>query len=396
MKNSITKLISFELKRAVKTKNNILFISEPGLGKTYSITKFAKENNYNLVVLIASRYSAEDIGGFLIKSNNLEQDGTPILVKPLPDWAKKIKEIEDIGGKVLLFLDEITTANELVQGALLNIIQDRQIGNYKFKDDLLLVGAGNRLRDLSEEFNLLPPFKSRFSLVHLEACEQTYKSFVLNPTKDNMFIYNNLIAPYIDKKNKESLFKYYNVFSGRGIVNFFKNLESTEYHPQTIKRDLFSILGIEEDIKVIEKVLLTVKLGVERVYLLLEKKRKIDVKYPHTLSIKLNNVDNDVKKSLHDAFSRGIKRLEDIKDYYEVTRFILNDVIIVNTTLYFKPQEAEIVNELFKSILINTASYFTFSEPVYPEKQAYEKEIADLKAKLTEFNIEQLETLKWE
>jgi hypothetical protein len=151
------------LKISEFSKIPFLFIGNPGTGKTTTVEMFCKIRGYELVLLRGSQSSPEEILGFDVNSRSEDK----FTDKKFPSWYRDVKNIYNNGGKVLLFLDEITGANEYTQSALLNLIFDRKVSTEKLPDDLLIVAAGNYADNLSTQFNLLPPLMSRFCVFNV-------------------------------------------------------------------------------------------------------------------------------------------------------------------------------------------------------------------------------------
>lgn len=160
---TINESIFKALKISEFSKIPFLFIGNPGTGKTTTVEMFCKIRGYELVLLRGSQSSPEEILGFDVNSRSEDK----FTDKKFPSWYRDVKNIYNNGGKVLLFLDEITGANEYTQSALLNLIFDRKVSTEKLPDDLLIVAAGNYADNLSTQFNLLPPLMSRFCVFNV-------------------------------------------------------------------------------------------------------------------------------------------------------------------------------------------------------------------------------------
>jgi len=65
-----------------------------------------------------------------------------------------------------LFFDEFNQAPTTIQGMFYQIINDRQIGEHKIADGVFIIGAGNRMEDKANVFDMATPLKDR--LEHLE------------------------------------------------------------------------------------------------------------------------------------------------------------------------------------------------------------------------------------
>lgn len=140
----------------------VLFMSNPGLGKTTILTKYAQQNKMHLETLIGSRFSPEEISGYMV--NN----GGDHLTHMSPEWFSRIQEKSKQGITTLLFVDELSTCSEFVQGALLSLIFDRSIGSGKFlPKDCLIVAAANYAGNLPGTMSIMAPTLNRFIIINL-------------------------------------------------------------------------------------------------------------------------------------------------------------------------------------------------------------------------------------
>lgn len=76
----------------------------------------------------------------------------------------------------IIFLDEITIAPKMVQGAALQLVLDRQAGTYRVPDGVDIVCAGNRTADKVGAGVMTPALASR--LVHLHVAEPRLKEWM--------------------------------------------------------------------------------------------------------------------------------------------------------------------------------------------------------------------------
>lgn len=169
------------------TKIPVLFLSNPGLGKTTILKRYANTKGYHLETLIGSRFSPEEISGYQV--NN----GGDSLTHMNPVWYNSILEQKKKGITTLLFIDEISTCSEAVQGALLSLIFDRTIGNNKFlPEDTVIVSAANYAKNLPVTMNIMTPTLNRFILINLN---EGYKAM-------------DMLDEFIDGPDSKNLKKY--------------------------------------------------------------------------------------------------------------------------------------------------------------------------------------------
>lgn len=140
----------------------VLLFSNPGLGKTTILQRYAKNNNMHLETLIGSRFSPEEISGYQVNNggNHLQHMN--------PEWYDRILKNEENNKATLLFIDELSTCSEAVQGPLLSLIFDRTIGSEKYlPKSTIIVSAANYYANLSSYMNILSPALNRFCVINL-------------------------------------------------------------------------------------------------------------------------------------------------------------------------------------------------------------------------------------
>ena len=154
------------LKISEKSGIPVLILSNPGLGKTTTVELFSEVRGYRTQLLRGNSTTAEEVLGYDVAAG-LEDDGEKTTKHLRPSWYTKVLENDKQGIPTLLFLDEITTANEYVQSALLHLVFERMVGDEKLPDSTLIVSAGNYSHNLSSQMNLLPPLMNRFMILNI-------------------------------------------------------------------------------------------------------------------------------------------------------------------------------------------------------------------------------------
>jgi len=169
------------LKIAYKTNRAYFVWGSTGVGKSYTIKKLAEElaeeenrefvewnglsrdeklkiveNLDKYFLFIDQRALQFDLGDFkLPKFDN--NNGTFEWTIPLV-----YQVVCDKRCKGVLFFDEFNLSPPSIQGMFYQIINDRQIGEHKINDGVFIVGAGNRIEDRANVYEMASPLLDRF------------------------------------------------------------------------------------------------------------------------------------------------------------------------------------------------------------------------------------------
>lgn len=191
---------------------------EPGIGKSSVVKTWAKSIGYDFLDVRLSSYDNTDISGFPYLIDTIDNDKTNELLKQAvvdakaafsklttaevdakftelglsgDDAAKAVQEqmIEDAklnvkpvfardmkftaphrfptdpNAKVVILLDEMNGAEAQVLLAVYQLILDRQVGEYKLPENVILIAAGNNDADKGVTFRMPTPISNR--MIHL-------------------------------------------------------------------------------------------------------------------------------------------------------------------------------------------------------------------------------------
>jgi len=153
-----------------------LIMSNPGVGKTSTIEMYAKLRKdekgrpMDVVVLRGNSESPEAIHGYETVSTAPVKPGEPVISSHTrPSWMQRILDNYAQGIRTILFLDELTTANEYVQAALLMLIFDRKCGVESLPpiSHCLIVAAGNYMNNLTTSMTMISPVLNRFMIFNV-------------------------------------------------------------------------------------------------------------------------------------------------------------------------------------------------------------------------------------
>lgn len=217
----------------------VLYFSNPGYGKTTTINKWAKANNYHVESLIGSQFSQDEILGFQVNNNG-------VLEVLEPEWYRRIIKAKENGHPSVLFLDELSMCAPSTQGALLHLCFAKEIrGGKKLPEDCLVLAAANYKDNLPEYCEIIAPQINRFCVVNLDNRDRSATDILMEFTSnfgDGKDI--DYIAPSFDtdideakimssiRKELASLFmEYSNPDNSWGYISLENQNISCAYEP---------------------------------------------------------------------------------------------------------------------------------------------------------------------
>jgi hypothetical protein len=126
----------------------------PGVGKSDIVRDLAVARNVNFIDLRAVLLDPVDLRGLPC----IDGDTTRWLV---PNFLPR-------EGKGILFLDELTSAPQMVQAACYQLVLDRRLGDYVLPDGWDIMAAGNPPSERGVHFAMPYPLRARFQHLFLE------------------------------------------------------------------------------------------------------------------------------------------------------------------------------------------------------------------------------------
>jgi len=145
--------LSEALEVLVRAKRPAFVWGSPGIGKSQIVQQVARKLDRQLIDIRAVLLDPVDLRGL----PHVNGDSRAHWCQP--DFLPR-------DGSGILFLDELPRAPQLVQNACLQLVLDRQVGEYRLPDAWDIIAAGNRLTDGGGSFKLNSALSSRF--VHLD------------------------------------------------------------------------------------------------------------------------------------------------------------------------------------------------------------------------------------
>ena len=178
----------------------VMLHGQTGDGKSARV----KQIDPNTQIIYLASADPTDINGKSVQKENLDH-----LIDYPPTWYVKAKEIAEKNPDQIhvIFFDEITNADPLIQGMVFNIVLDREVnGKWKLPSNIRIVAAGNEEDESLSAHKLSAPLFSRFAHVYIKTNREKWLTWASNQVDENG---NSLIHPsiyaYIAYKGDEVL-----------------------------------------------------------------------------------------------------------------------------------------------------------------------------------------------
>ena len=217
------------------SKNNLLVVGNPGVGKSQVIGALAGEH-CKVTMLTGSSTYEETANG--IPRDNKEtkrQDYTrPEWFVNMLEWADEHKDKDDYQ---VLFIDEFNTADPQVLKTFLSILTERKIPTQPepLPEHVVMVAAMNPCSQ-NEGEELIRPMASRFITVEAESTIDSYRKFITGEENESKDIFellpdaepleNSRLEDYLDQIVPEDWHKFepgdYHEINPRSMSNFFR------------------------------------------------------------------------------------------------------------------------------------------------------------------------------
>lgn len=175
---------------SIKRKRPLFIWGPPGIGKSDIVAGIAAAEGRPLIDIRLPLMEPTDMRGIPYLADVKVYDAEGNLVKdevgvPLTEkvfrWSTPSDLPTDPNSRALVFFDEMSAAPPSVQAATYQIILNRRIGTYKLPEDVVIIAAGNRVRDKGVAYNMPMPLANRFSHVTLAVDFDDWKEWaVLN------------------------------------------------------------------------------------------------------------------------------------------------------------------------------------------------------------------------
>lgn len=127
-------------------KRPVMLIGAPGIGKTDIMKQVAADTGLPLLCYTMTHLTRQSLIG-LPALRQVVYDGKPydVTENTLSDMMAAILRMQELSGKSegILFLDEVNCVSETLSASMLDLLQNKRIGNHQIPDGWILITAGN-------------------------------------------------------------------------------------------------------------------------------------------------------------------------------------------------------------------------------------------------------------
>jgi hypothetical protein len=140
VKSTIKKLISHDFGKSAPP--SILVMGSPGIGKTFMTESLAEELGARYKVWLTATMDPTDIAGCPQPTGNITRFLPPEDLYSLTIESGNTEP-------VIACFDDLPAANDQVFASLFRLFQQREVGGFKLRDNVLIIATGNRVEDKS-------------------------------------------------------------------------------------------------------------------------------------------------------------------------------------------------------------------------------------------------------
>lgn len=137
----------------------------PGVGKTSCVHDFAARIGGSLHDVRLTQIESVDLRGLCIPDRG---SGTTVWLRP---------EFLPAEGEGVIFLDELTHAEERLQASAYSLLLERRVGSYRVPDGYLVAAAGNRVEDGAIAREMGTALADRLVHVQIEADPESWAAW---------------------------------------------------------------------------------------------------------------------------------------------------------------------------------------------------------------------------
>jgi hypothetical protein len=150
---------------------------QPGIGKTRIIKDTFGALGYRIVTVLAGCSDPTDIGGLPDRAPN----GKCFEHLP-PKYAFDASEGANEADRVpmVIFYDDVVTADPQTQASLLNVVHGRGVGESQLRDNVRIIMAGNRAKDKSAANEMIMALGNRVIWFHVKEDFEAWEEWAVS------------------------------------------------------------------------------------------------------------------------------------------------------------------------------------------------------------------------
>lgn len=168
------------VKLAAKSKNNLLIVGDPGIGKS-SVILGMQDADTKVTMLTGSSTYEETVNGIPYRDGELQKYTKPEWFADMQAWAD-----EHPTGLNILFIDEFNTADDQVLKTFLSILTEHKVPTQKdaLPDNTVIIAAMNPAEQ-NNGAEFIRPLASRFITLRIKAGLQEYYDYIEQEIKED-------------------------------------------------------------------------------------------------------------------------------------------------------------------------------------------------------------------
>jgi hypothetical protein len=207
----------------------VMLWGQPGVGKSDSVRALAKK----VGEMTKKETIVHDVRLLLFNPVDLRGIPVPDANKEFAKWLRPlIFNIDPNPNKLhFLLLDEITAAPPSVQASAYQLTLDRKVGEHELPDNVIIIGAGNRVQDKGVAYKMPTPLANRMSHFEVTAELEDWKQWAIPSGIHELVLgFLNFKETYLNKfdpSSDESAFPTPRSWAFVSkYLNIFKNVDS--------------------------------------------------------------------------------------------------------------------------------------------------------------------------
>lgn len=153
--------------RLLAIGQNPMFISPPGIGKTYLGKQIAADTNRII------KWSHPSI------SDPTDYKGLPALINNEAHFLpfNDLKELIDAKEPTMCFIDDVGQASNSTAAALMQLLWERRVNGFRLSDNVSFLLASNRAEDRAGVNGIIEPLKNRCAIIPIEFSMEDWVSW---------------------------------------------------------------------------------------------------------------------------------------------------------------------------------------------------------------------------